>query len=359
MSDKSMARRTLAEVTFDGVNRTKPIQRYLLSITYTDNEEDETDDLQIRLQDRDGIWVRKWLGAAIEAAASKSKGFLIQAVFIRQNWNGDGKDKRLDCGQFSLDAVTAEGPPSIITIKGTALPYGTKIRQTQKSKAWEGYSLSGIAKEIASKGGMKCLYESTADPKYKRVEQAKTSDIKFLSRLCRNAGISLKVSNNVIVLFDKEKYEAKSAVYKIKNGDGKYGKYRLQTGETKTKYTSCLVSYTPPSTGKKIEGIATVEDYKKDGKNNQQLEITAKVRSIAEAKKLAEKRLQLANKYSLTATFDLPGNPALLAGVTVSLSGFGYWSGKYIISQARHTLDASGYRTQIKLRKVMVKKHGI
>lgn len=59
MSDSNLARRAKIQVAFDGVDITSSIAPYILSATYTDNEEDETDDLQIELQDRDGIWLTK------------------------------------------------------------------------------------------------------------------------------------------------------------------------------------------------------------------------------------------------------------------------------------------------------------
>jgi phage protein D len=47
------------------------------------------------------------------------------------------------------------------------------------------------------------MYESGANPKYERVEQLQESDITFLQRLCKNAGISLKATNKRLVLFDE------------------------------------------------------------------------------------------------------------------------------------------------------------
>ena len=41
MSNRNIARRTKAEIAFGGVDITKTIQPYLLSVSYTDNEEDE------------------------------------------------------------------------------------------------------------------------------------------------------------------------------------------------------------------------------------------------------------------------------------------------------------------------------
>ncbi len=492
MSQKDLARRTAVEIAFDGVDITNSIRPYLLSATYIDNEEDATDDLQIKLQDRDGIWMEKWLASAVDAAAvatatagtsdggtipyivtpkeglnvrtgpstsykkagaafvcgtvlnvysiengwatiqyggqkayvcakyirevgysgasansggavytvvkgdtlsgiaakygttyqklaeyndisnpnliypgqkvkipgsgsaaTTSTGMMIQAVFIRQNWNGDGKDKVLDCGQFELDDVSAAGPPATITIKATSLPYTSQVRQTEKSRVWENIKLSGIVHQVAAENGMTYLFESAYDPLYERVEQFKTSDIAFLSDLCHDAGASLKSTNNIIVVFDQATYEEKPPARTIKKGDGSYIKYKMGVGSTDTKYSSCRVKYTDPGSGKVIEGIAYAEDYKANAKNNQQLEITAKVGSVAEAQTLAAKLLRLHNKYSKTATFTLPGDPDLLAGVTVILEGWGLWNGKYIIMQARHTVGSGGYETQIQLRRVL------
>ena len=83
MSNRNMARRTVAEIAFDGVDITRSIRPYLLSVSYTDNEEDETDDLQITLQDRGRIWTEQWLMDAIEAAAAEKLS--IEAVLLREN----------------------------------------------------------------------------------------------------------------------------------------------------------------------------------------------------------------------------------------------------------------------------------
>ena len=64
------ARRAAVEVTFDGADITSSIRPYLLSLTYTDSEEDQSDSLQIQLQDRDGLWLESWLNKAVEASAA-------------------------------------------------------------------------------------------------------------------------------------------------------------------------------------------------------------------------------------------------------------------------------------------------
>lgn len=294
--------------------------------------------------------------AAINSSATPQKtvekvGLSINAVICLQNANSDGKDKILDCGQFELDSVDSSGPPAVVTIKATALPYTSQIRQTKKSKAWESYNLSGIANEMANANSMACMYLAKQDPFYRRVEQYATSDISFLQTLCHAAGLSLKATNNIIVIYDQAAYEANKTILTIHKGDKSYTKWKVGTSKAKKQYTSCRVSCTT-STGKLIEGIAKVEDYDADSKTNQQLEIRAQVSSKSEADTLAAKMLRMHNKYQKTAKFTLPGDPALVAGMTVQLDGWGGWSGKYIISQAQHDVSGS-YTTQIDLRKVL------
>lgn len=427
-----MARRAAAEVSFDGIDITSSMRPYFLSLTYTDNEEDETDDLQLKLQDREGLWMCKWLNDAVQAAASTAAapassgakaykvtaksglnvrsgpgtgyaklgaltcgteiqvsaissgwasidyggtgafvsanyiaeagsssqepattGLKIAAVIARQNWRGDGRDEVLDCGMFELDSIDASGPPATVSIKATSLPFNAQIRQTTKSKGWEAYTLSGIAQEMAAANGMTCMYLSASDPYYQRVEQYKTSDIGFLSKLCHDAGISLKATNKVLVLFDQAGYEAKPGIFTIKKGSGTYTKYKLNIGTADTQYQSCRVRYVSPSNGQCISGTAYIPDYKADSEKNQQLEITAKVSNAAEAKALAEKHLRLHNKYERTVSFTLPGNPDYVAGITFTVEGWGAWDGKYIIKQAVHTVGSSGYTVQIKGRRVL------
>lgn len=87
MSDKNMARRTDCSVVFGGTDITAEIRPYLLSLQYTDNEEDSADDLQIQLQDRDGLWLQKWINTAIHTAAAG-------AQYSAKPVNGDEKSPR-------------------------------------------------------------------------------------------------------------------------------------------------------------------------------------------------------------------------------------------------------------------------
>ena len=419
------ARQTAINVYIEDVDVTASVTPYLASLSYTDNEEGETDDLQIKFEDRDGTWLNTWLGKTVESAVSGYKetgnassggcytvsakagvnvhsrpgsqyyvygslsyGAKVSVKSVSGGWANityggknayvpasslsysatasDTNDKNtyarglkikaninngtgmLDCGSFELDDISYSGPPAVVNLKGTSLPYSSSIRQTQKSKSWEKYYLSGIAQEIASNGGMTCMYLSEEDPYYDRTEQYKTSDISFLKKLCEDSGKSLKCTNNIIVIFEQSEYESKEALFTLSPGCG-YSKFSFKTEEN-DKYYSCKVSYVG-SDGKLISATATAEDN--DGKDKQTLSVTQKVNSKAEAKALAEKLLRLHNKYEKVLSFTFPGNTEYVSGITVTVTGFGLFDGKYIIKQAKHDVSKSGYTTSITLRHIV------
>jgi phage protein D len=319
-----------------------------LSLTYTDDEDGASDDFQLKIQDREGVWLENWLEEAVDAAAGAK--LQISCVITPEGWNTQSGS--LKSGICELDSVAASGPPSVITIKGVGLGFSSAIQQTKKSKAWEKYSLSGIANEIAGNGGTSCMFESSSDPYYSRVEQDKESDIAFLKQLCQDAGLSLKCTDGKLVIFSQAQYEAQEPVMTIQKGDGIIDSYKLKSGSADTKYDSCRVTWRDPATGSTITGTAYADDYDAEVSDNQQLEVTAKVSSAAEADTLAAKRLKLYNKFQRTATFSLPGNIKLAAGCTVQLDGWGGWSGKYMIAQAKHTVNDDGYVTQITCRRI-------
>ena len=285
------ARRTAVRLTFAGVDISTDINKHLLSLTYTDNEEDKTDDLQLSLDDREGVWLGNWLNTP-----GASKGVEISAVIVQKNWESNGKDRVLDCGVFEIDTVDGSGPPAKATIKAGSIPYKSTVRTQKKTKAWENYTLSSIAKEIAGKNGLTCM------------------------------------------------------VRVIKRGTADVSSWSFSTSLHDASYSKCHVSYTDPTTGKTIEYTYTPRNADKDG---QVLEVNEKVSNREEARQLAMKRLLQKNKGEFKASFKLTGDARLVAGITVQVSGYGAFDGKYIIETATHSVSKSGYKTDLTLRRVL------
>lgn len=337
------ARRTKAYITYEGKDISKDLENYLISISYTDNEEDKADDLQINLEDKEGTWVSDWL------EQTGAKGAEISALFVKTDEMG--REEVLDCGVFKVDSISESGPPTKVSIKSTSIPTNSKVSVEKKTKAWEKIKLSAIATEIASKNGLRSIFESDFDPFYIRKEQVQKSDIVFLQELCKKAGISLKVTAKMLVLFDALKYESKAPIKTIKKGDSDLIRWNLGTDYKDTAYEKCEVTYTDPTTKKTIKGAFKNPTTEKT--TEKVLKVNEKVNNTKEANELAKKRLREKNKNETKASFEFAGDLGLVSGVTVKLVGWGFYDGKYIVQDASHGISRSGYTTGISVRKVL------
>lgn len=337
------ARRTKAYITYEGADITKDLEEYLLSVSYTDNEEEKADDLQISLEDKDGTWVSDWL------EQTGAKGAEISALIVQVDENGG--EVVLDCGVFKVDSVSENGPPTKVALKATSIPTDSKVSIEKKTKAWEKIKLSAIAGEIAGKNGLRIIFESNFDPFYVRKEQVQKSDIVFLQELCKKAGISLKVTAKMLVLFDASKYESKESVKTIKKGESDVVRWNFGTSYKDTAYAKCEVTYTDPNTKKTIKG--SFESPTAAESTGKVLKINEKANNKKEADELAKKRLREKNKSETEASFELVGDLGLVSGVTVTVIGWGFYDGKYIVQNSGHSISRGGYKTNISIRKVL------
>ena len=351
------SRKSLVQLAIEGTDISSAINKDLISLRYTDSEEDEADDLQITLHDRESYWLTAWLDDALIAQLNTdvqtTKGLAITASIVCSNWTRPGETMKLDCGRFELDSISAAGPPATITIKASSLSDKSGIRTTKRSKSWEYYTLSGVGKEIATRAGLGYIFDSGYDPGFAQKEQNEQTDIAFLKRLCNDNGCSLKISHGKVIIFDQSKYENHAAVAIITKGDGSYSRYDLRSSTSDTKYTNCIVRYLSPSTGKLIEGEARADDYKEDGSHRALVVSSQRVTSVGEAQILADKLLRMKNKFEKAGRFTSVGNPSLVASEVLQLAGWGAFNGRYIIKRTTHSVSSAGYTTDLELRNVL------
>lgn len=371
--DEQSARRTAVCLYFDGVDITADLRKYLLSVSYTDNADGETDDLQIKLQDREELWSERWLMQALDAASlpgsssirtyydtdkkarseakkqeeERKSNFRLQAFIIRRNWTGNGKDEVLDCGEFFLDEITGTGAPNCITLKGSSAPYRSTLRETPVSRRWENIHLGGIAKYIAEKSGLGLMNLLETDPFIDESTQNKESDAKYLSRLCDRFNVNMKFTNTAIVLYAGEP-KTNASPLELEKLD--LSSYDFRVGKAKREYDSCTVSYVTPK-GTKYKGTVYLKDYDPENEDNLHLDLSMKCSSNAEAQKLAAYQLARHNRYAVTGSISLAGNLRIVGGVKIKLNGFGLWTGTWAVSSVNHTVDGNGgYITKAEIR---------
>jgi phage protein D len=330
-------RKTRIRLIYEGADISEDIAPYLLSFEYTDKYSGEADDLQITLEDRDMLWRDPWY---------PDKGAKISASITTENWEQPGETTSLYCGTFEIDEIEVSESPLQVNIKATAAPRSTNLRNESKNRNWEGYNLSGIARDIADNAGLALEYLPSDDPVYDTRNQVEQDDLSFLQKLCADGALALKVTDTKIVIFDEEEYEGRAAVSGIERGG-----FRILSMSIKTKladtYRSAKVKYNDTEKGVTHESLIDDGGVEESG---QTLQVIQRVGSQGEAEDLARSKLHEANKHEVTGSFTLAGDIGLVAGVNVAISGYGKFDGTYFVESAKHSYGEGGYTTQIEVR---------
>ena len=341
-----LARRAVLSVSIGGHDATSFLDPYLTSFVYTDQAEGKSDELQLELHDRDG----RWRGGRLP-----SKGTKITARIRCLNWWGAGQNLALNCGSFTCDEVSCSGPPDTVKIKAVSASLSGPLRETVRTQGWEAFTLRGVAEDIAARNGLSLHYDADACS-FERQDQRNESDLGFLQRLAEDRGVFVKVREDRLILYSAEKADARGAALGFqRSGDG-YGvvsEYDFKEKSEGTAFRACVVEYHDPATRElrtytyNPSGAALTEET-----TAKALDLDSRVESEAAALALAKNRLRSANQGECTGGFTVMGHPGLVAGLTVGMSGFGKFDGKYFVTKAVHSLGGK-YTTKAEIRRTL------
>ena len=362
VAQEHLGRRAWLQVTYNSKDISEALAQYLISASYTDNLSGQVDDISLTLEDKAGLWQSDWMPV---------KGATLDIILCTYNWKGlyDGEfDTTL--GTFEVDEIEMTSAPDVVNIKAVAISIGddSTLRSTMRSKTWENISVRKVANDIAWENGLKLFWDCDDNPNIDKLEQNDESDLSVLQKVCDDAGFALKITTDTIIVFDEAKYEqaepvieiyhpGTTTVMDIAEADGTPTPERIfhSTGYSfKTKirdvYKKCHIKYTNDQDKSVIE--STFTDPNKS--NGATLEIHQQVTSQAEADRLAKKKLREKNRDECTGSYSLDGCQFLCAGETIEMIGFGVFSGRYIVTQAKHDISGSGYVTSIDVRRCLI-----
>lgn len=308
----------------------------LISFTYDDKETDEAEEISITLKDTDGKWAGNW---------QPNGGEVIRAFIMPGDI--EGAKGSLNCGTFYIDEITASGSPRTVALKAVSIPLSSPLRRNLLTRAWEKQNLQNIASQIAAEGGLKLFFDSETNPEYDREEQNRESNLKFLSRLCEDAGLSIKVTSQKLVIFDQASYEKKEPIKTLTLGKSDILNWSFSVQQSET-YKTCTVKYCNPQS--KIVWSYTYTDELAD-ENGQEYTVNQRVTTEAEAQQLAKATLRKLNARKATGNITIIGDISLVAGAVIKCVGFGKFDGNFIIETASHSVG-SGYTTALTLRRV-------
>lgn len=337
----TLARRINLKILYESTDISADITKYLKSFSFGDVMSGAADDIDITLEDREELWQGDWLPA---------RGAILTVSLITKAWSAaDDEDHELPVGQFEIDEIENSSPPNEVKIKGVSIPNNAEIRGIEKNHSWEKANLSVIAKDIATGAGLELYYDTADDPNLERAEQTEQTDLEFLMKLCKDEGLALKISDRQIIIFDEQKYEKADPVRTITKGSTAVKTFSIKSSIHNI-YKACHVKYKESKKNELIEFTFIAPD-KKDSRG-MTLQVNEQVANIAEAEKMAKKKLREKNREEITISMSMVGSFDLLSSNTVTLSGFHVFDGKYIIIKGKHDIG-SGYGVNIDLRKVL------
>lgn len=119
------ARRAKAIILYNGLD----ISNYVMDFSYTDNT-DKTDDISIKLSDRERLWYQGWFPETSDIINVKIEIF---------DWNKKDDNRSLDLGNFEVDSVEFS---NTMQVKEVAAFISSSIRSEKKDKNWEKINLS-------------------------------------------------------------------------------------------------------------------------------------------------------------------------------------------------------------------------
>lgn len=329
------AARSRVILLYNGVDISADVSRDLVRFEFTDNASGQVDDLQVTLQDRQGLWRGAWL---------PEKGASLVAVVVPAFGTGT-----LACGSFQIDEVQISGPPNVVTMKAVSTPVESAIRSEKHTKAWESDGLQNIAAEIAQEAGLALFYEAPA-VNYDRVDQREESNLQFLQRLAEEAGLNLKISDTQVVIYDEQTLEAQASVATIDVEGGMVTRYGVRS-KTRDVYRAARSRYRDGSKNETFEFLFEPEEAPQVG---QVLELRRRVESLDEARNLCRRELRNKNRSEVTIDIAMVGNTLMQAGQNIDVAGIGALSAKFHVEQARHTIDSGGgYTTSITGHRVL------
>ena len=155
-----------------GADLADKINPRLLELTLSEKREAEADELSISLHNHDGLLAVPEPGVALLLGIGWRSGNDVMPGMVEK-------------GRFTVDEVSQEGPPDVITIRARSADLTGRYRQ-RRTRSWRNTTLGSILGDIASRhDGIARIAGGLADVAVRAIEQEGTSDMAFVRALGR------------------------------------------------------------------------------------------------------------------------------------------------------------------------------
>lgn len=286
----------------------------------------ESDEFELRIDDRDGAVALPNRGAGIEVYL----GYVGVAL--------------AKIGRYTVDEVEASGPPDTLVIRGKASDMRGSGKTT-RSGSWEDVPLSRVVADLAARNGWSpACSVSTVVP---RADQLSESDFNFITRLAKEHDCTAKVADNKLLVLPRQSGQTASgkAVPALTIRRSEVSRWQFRLGD-KTTHKAVKTSYQNKKDGE-LAVLVLDNDDAPDG-----LPPVHSDRHIYPNKSAAEQaakaRLAAFNRSTASVRLDMVGRTDLFAERQINALDFkDGLDGEYLVDSVEQVFTQSGWTTTI------------
>lgn len=313
-------------IVADGKDITALINDRLTTLRTTDKPGMESDEFELRIDDRAGAVALPSRGAHIEVYM----GYAGQAL------------ARL--GRYTVDEVVFTGPPDSIEIRGKASDMrGTG--KTTRSGSWENVPLQQIVRDITARNGWQPV--CPVNTKVPRADQLNESDFNFITRLAKQYDCTAKVGDGKLLVLPRQAGQSASGkalgVVTINRAD--VSRFQFRLGDKSTQ-KAVQTKHQDKKTGK-LQVVELGNDEAPAGLPPVHTDRHIYPNRTA-AQQAAKARLAAFNRSTAGVRLEMVGRTDLFAEVTINAQGFkAGLDGEYLVESVEQTFTQSGWSTSV------------
>ncbi|MGQ4693140.1 contractile injection system protein, VgrG/Pvc8 family [Enterobacter asburiae] len=337
----------------------------LISLTMTDKRGLEADQLDIQLDDSDGLLDLPARGARLS---------------LWLGWEGTPLEEK---GDFTIDAIQFQGAPDTLTIQGFSADFRGKLN-VRREQSWHDTTVRAIVDTIAQRNQLTASVTSgLASIAISHIDQSQETDAAFLSRLADRNGAFVSIKAGKIIFMKAGQAVTASGaplpLMMIERGDGDKHLFSiaerenysgvtakwLQTRDPKQQNPQLSINRQSggqqtealqhPDAAAPVAGAAGKEQKPQErlvGSAENVFELTTVYASEDQALRAAEAKWRALQRGTVKFSIQLAlGRADLFPETPVLVNGFKRVIDEqaWIISEVVHTLNGSGFTTQLKL----------
>lgn len=313
-------------IVADKADITRLIADRLLQLRTVDKPGMESDEFELRLDDRDG------------AISLPSRGSSIE-VFL--GYEGQALTR---INRYVVDEIECSGPPDTMVIKGKAADVRGSGKTTRNG-AWEGVALSKIISDVAKRNGWEPV--CTDARVVPRVDQLGESDFNFVTRLARLYDCTAKVAGGKLLFMPRQGGVTASGktLGAIALGRADLSRWQFRIGD-RSAHKGVRSKYQDKKTGKLAvvdldnedapDGLPPVHTDRHIHPNKTAAEAAAKARLTAFNRSTAGVRLEMPGRVDLFAEREI-----VAQGLKEGLDG------TYLVDMVEQVFTQAGWSTTV------------